>query len=158
MGLALLAVTAGTSSACGSGGDDEIDPLQEPYETAVADAEMARSAATAATPAIARALTQIASERAQHAQALADELARESGQPAPTTTTETTTSTAAGATGSAPPPPSPSDVAMMLRRSGENAAAVAASQSGYRAGLLASIAAACTASVTVTLPQEKAGS
>ncbi len=34
----------------------------------------------------------------------------------------------------------------------EEATRVAADLSGYRAGLLASIAAACTASVTVTLP------
>ena len=76
-GVAFLTVTA---AACGSPAEPEVDPLQAPYAAAVADAALARAAATAAPPATVPALTQIASERARHAQALGEELARAAGR------------------------------------------------------------------------------
>ncbi|MCV7108620.1 hypothetical protein H7H74_22930, partial [Mycolicibacterium chitae] len=60
LGLALIAATAGTATACGAEREPEVDPLQKPQEMAQADAELARAAATAAEPALAPALTQIA--------------------------------------------------------------------------------------------------
>ncbi|MGA8254218.1 MAG: hypothetical protein WB989_27300, partial [Mycobacterium sp.] len=57
-------------------------------------------------------------------------------------------------TGAAAPPPPPlpvSDVIDALRASAESASRLVATSSGYRAGLLASIAASCTASYTVAL-------
>ncbi|POX88720.1 hypothetical protein C3473_26800, partial [Mycobacterium kansasii] len=50
-----------------------------------------------------------------------------------------------------PPPPPVSDVVDSLRKSAEDASRLVATVSGYRAGLLASIAASCTASYTVAL-------
>ena len=51
----------------------------------------------------------------------------------------------------APPPPSLPDVVNALRDSAESARQVALTLSDYRAGLLASISASCTAAVTVAL-------
>ena len=46
------------------------------------------------------------------------------------------------------------DVAEALRKSAESATKLVPTLSGYRAGLMGSIAAACTASYTVGLPSE----
>ena len=151
-GVAFLTVTA---AACGSPAEPEVDPLQAPYAAAVADAALARAAAAAAPPATVPALTQIASERARHAQALGEELARAAGRTttmSSTTEKATTTSTSANAA----PPPSVADVSNAVRRSGEAATKLAPTLSGYRAGLLGSIAASCTAACTVALPTPKA--
>jgi hypothetical protein len=157
-GLALLAVTA---SACGSA-PPEIDPLQAQLDVATADAAMARAATAAADPPLVPALTQIASERAEHAQALAVEIARAAGRPAPTATPETSetsgTSGTTTTTGTAAPPPTVKDVIGALRTSADSAAQLASTQSGYRAGLLGSISASCTASYTVGLNAPKAAS
>lgn len=147
-GLALLTVTA---SACGSS-EPKVDPLQAVQDQAVADAEQARAAAAASpppAPPLVRALNQIAGERTEHARALGVEIARAAGQSAPTATT-TTATTAATGTG-ATPPPTVKDVVAALRRAADGAGQLAATQAGYRAGLLGSIAASCTASATVTL-------
>ena len=79
-----------TASACGSAAEPEVDPLQAQLDLATADAEMARAAAAAAAPPLVPALTQIAAERAEHAQALAEEIARAAGAPAPTDARSTT--------------------------------------------------------------------
>ncbi|CAM3377547.1 hypothetical protein MYIN104542_28230 [Mycobacterium intermedium] len=50
-----------------------------------------------------------------------------------------------------PPPPTVSDVIDSLRTSAESASRLLATSSGYRAGLLASISASCTASQSVAL-------
>ena len=149
-GLALLAVTA---SACGSP-PPQVDDLQAQLDLANDDTELARTAATGATGPLVPALTQIASERAEHARALAREIARAAGQPEPTATTTTTTTTTA--TTVAAPPPAVQDVVAALRRSADSATQLAATQSGYRAGLLGSIAASCTASFAVVLNTPKA--
>ena len=48
-------------------------------------------------------------------------------------------------------PPTVKDVVAALRHSAERAGALAGTESGFRAGLLGSIAASCTASFAVTL-------
>jgi hypothetical protein len=91
----------------------------------------------------------VASERSAHAQALSDELVRIAGTKAPTATPTTTTVPPAKA-------PTTEDVIAALRQSADAAGQLAATQSGYRAGLLGSIAASCTAAYTVALVPPKA--
>ncbi len=143
-GLALLTVTA---AACGTS-EPEVDPLRAPMDQATADAEQARAAAAAAAPPLAKALTQIATERAEHARALGVEIARAAGQPAPTSSTTSPTATTTAPAG---PAPTVKDVVAALRRAADSAGGLAATQAGYRAGLLGSIAASCSASATVSL-------
>ncbi len=131
-------------------------------DLATADAAMARAATAAAVPDAVNALTQVASQRAEHARALALEIARAAGRPAPTDASSASSSAASSATSVAgtpgtagtmtsppPPPPSVKDVLSALRRSADSAAQLAPTLSGYRAGLMGSIAAACTTSYTV---------
>ena len=143
LGLALVGVTA---AACGTDKPAAPDTLLAPLAQARADAALA-TAAAAALPALAAALTQIATEREAHARALADEIGRVAGTALSSTTTTTTTA-------AEPSPPTRRDVVAALRSSAEAAADLAVDQSGYRAGLLGSIAAACTASYLVGLPEE----
>ena len=139
------------------------DPLEAELESARADSELAAAAAAAAPREIAPALSVVADERARHATALVEELARAAGKPTPTETpsaapetkdSETTDSetTDSAATAAPAPPPTLADVIAALRRSAESAARLAPTLSGYRAGLAGSIAAACTTSYTVGLP------
>jgi len=93
------------------------------------------------------ALLVVAAERARHATALVEELARAAGTPTPTSVAETTSASVQAAPASA----NRAAVISALRRSADSAAALAPTMSGYRAGLLGSIAAACTASATVAL-------
>jgi hypothetical protein len=153
-GIAFVAITA---SACGEPAPPPVDPLAAQLDLATADAAMARAATATAVSDTVNALTQVASERAEHARALAADIARAAGRPAPTDTSSvvspalsTTTATAAAGTTS-PPPPSVKDVVAALRRSAESAAQLAPTLSGYRAGLMGSITAACTTSYTVGL-------
>jgi hypothetical protein len=150
-GLLALALVGTAVSGCGSGKPPEPDPLQAELEAARHDSELASAAAKAAKPALAPALSEVAAERARHAAALVEELARAAGTPTPTTTSETTTTTPAGPPG---PPPSERDVADALRKSAESATKLVPTLSGYRSGLMGSIAAACTALFTVGLPGE----
>ncbi|MFZ3319766.1 MAG: hypothetical protein WA259_24885, partial [Mycobacterium sp.] len=111
--------------------------------------ELAAAAAAAAVSPVSLALTEVAAERARHAQALQTEIARLAVNPtstSPATTSPTTTGSAAAA-----PPPPLADVVRSLRASATSASQLASTSSGYRAGLLGSIAAACTASYTVAL-------
>jgi hypothetical protein len=144
--LALLGVTA---AACGSAPKPpEVDELLSQLDRARSDSEVASAAAATADPAIVPALTAVAAERSSHARALTDEIARTAGEAATSssaTTTTTTTSTAAAAG------PTANDVVAALRDSADSAAQLAARLSGYRAGLLGSIAASCTAAFTVAL-------
>ena len=110
----------------------------------------AAAAAKAAPPAIAPALIEVSVERARHATALVEELSRAAGKPTPTPDAQTTTSGAAPPATPAPPPRL-QDVVAALRRSGETAAKLAPTLSGYRSGLMGSIAAACTTAWTVGL-------
>ena len=149
-GGAALAVLGMTGSACSSPpAPPAVDELGSQLKLARRDHELATAAAAAAATPVSAALTEVASERAQHAQALATEIARLAVNPTSTssqTTSPTTTTPAAAA-----PPPSLSAVINSLRGSAASASHLATTSSGYRAGLLGSIAAACTASYSVAL-------
>lgn len=150
-GIAAVALLGQTVSACASSPTPPaVEDLKAQLELAERDSQTARDAAAAANPVAAPALAEVASERSEHARALAEEIARAAGEPVQTrtetaTTTTTTTSAQAG------PPPSVRDVINALRESADSATALAAELSGYRAGLLGSIAASCTASYQVAL-------
>lgn len=134
------------------------DPLEAELESARADSDLAAAAATSAPRELAPALLVVADQRARHATALIEELARAAGKPTPTpdsggdTATTATTTTPTTASAPATPPPALADVVAALRRSAQSAATLAPTLSGYRAGLIGSIAAACTTSYTVGLP------
>ncbi|EUA09306.1 putative conserved transmembrane alanine rich protein [Mycobacterium kansasii 732] len=126
-----------------------------PLEQARRDSALASAAAAAIgnPPQIAAALTVVASQRGAHARALATEIARAAGKLVSATSETSSSSASPSPTGTEPPPPPPpvSDVVDSLRKSAEDASRLVARVSGYRAGLLASIAASCTASYTVAL-------
>ncbi|WP_280827181.1 hypothetical protein [Mycobacterium sp. OTB74] len=156
IGAAALALAGGTVSACSTPPqrDPALDALQGQLQQARNDSQLAATAASAAPPKLAPALTAVASIRDAHAQALSDELSRIGG--AAQAASSTASSTPAAATGTATSavpttPPTPQDVITALQQSADSAAHVASGLSGYPAGLLASIAAACTAAFTVTL-------
>ena len=150
-GAAALALLGSTVAACGSPPPPpDVDELTVQLDRARADSQLATDAAAATPPPpTAQALTAVASERSAHAQALSDELVRILGTNAPTTTTTTTTAQSAKA-------PTTDDVIAALRQSADAATQLATKQSGYRAGLLGSIAASCTAAYTVALVPAKA--
>lgn len=152
-GRALLALAfVGTATAaCGPSTPPGPDPLEAELEAARRDSELASAAAKAANRALTPVLNEIAAERARHATVLVEELARAAGKPTPSTTTEATATPA----GSAAPPPTVRDVAAALRKSAEDATKLVPRLSGYRAGLMGSIAASCTAMFTVGLPAER---
>jgi hypothetical protein len=146
--LALVALGA-TATACGSPAPPAPDPLETQLEAAKGDSELAAGAAKAAAPAIAPLLNVIADERARHATALIEEIARAAGKPTPTSTVSSTPSTTTSA--AAAPPPTVKDVINALKTAADSAAKLVPTLSGYRAGLVGSIAAACTAAYAVAL-------
>lgn len=149
-GLVLLALFGSAITACGSGEPEGPDPLEQQVELARHDSELATAAAVGAPPALARAFTEVAAERSRHATALLEEIARVARTPVPTTSPSTTTTSAAAA-----PAPSLDEIVATVRSSAESAAALAPTLSGYRAGLLGSIAASCTTLYSVGLPSGK---
>lgn len=149
-GLLALALLGTTAAGCGHGGPPEPDPLEALLAAARHDSDLASRAAKAAPRPLVPALLVVADERARHATALIEELSRAAGKPTPTETAPTTTPGAADA--KTAPPPSVSDVLDALRASADSAAKLAPTLAGYRAGLVGSISAACTASHTVGLP------
>ena len=150
IGAAALALIGTAATACGSEVPQaHVDELAAQRDMAQKDSDLATAAANAAAPDQAPALTVVAAERAAHAKALAAEVTRLAG----TTTTSSTTTT--GTITPAAPPPSLMDVQNALRTSGDSAAQLAAKLSGYRAGLLGSIAASCNASIAVPLAMRK---
>lgn len=156
LGAAALAVLGASASACGSKPPPpEIDDLQSQLDMAHRDSDMASAAAAAADKFYAAPLNVVAAERAAHAKALSEEITRAAGKPPSTTETSSPTSPTA-ATGSQPASaPSLLDVTTALRGSADSANQLAAKLSGYRAGLLGSIAAACMAAVTVPLAMKE---
>ncbi|MBO0880304.1 MAG: hypothetical protein J2P17_08110 [Mycobacterium sp.] len=152
-GGAALAVLGITVSACSSQpAPPKVDELESQWKLAQHDSEQATAAAGAAAQPVSAALTEVASERAQHAQALAAEIARVAVNPASTSSATSASTTSPTSTSpAAAPPPSLSDVVSSLRASAASAGQLATTLSGYRAGLLGSIAAACTAAHTVAL-------
>ena len=162
VGATALALLGGTvATACGSSPPvKDVDALIGVLERARDDSQLAGNAAAAAAPKIAAALSVVADQRAAHARALTDEITRISGE-APTTSASTTaSSTSATPTTSGPPPkpPTAADVVAALKQSADGAGLWATQQAGYRAGLLGSIAAACTAAATVALATSGAAS
>jgi len=132
-GLLALALVGTAAAACGPSGPPRTDPLEAQLEAARRDSDLASAAATAVAPWL-----------------VPPELARAAGKPTPASTTAA--APAPSAPGANPaPPPTVQDVAIALRKSAESAAELVPALSGYRAGLLGSIAAACTASYTLGL-------
>ena len=156
-GGAALAALGVAVSACGEPKPKPpaVEELLGPLDQARHDSALAAAAAAAVgnPPQVAAALSVVATQRAAHARALSTEIWRASaklGAPS-STTSETTSPSPTGEAAPPPPPPPPSDVVESLRASAESAGRLGASSSGYRAGLLASIAASCTASYSVAL-------
>nr|WP_051186906.1 hypothetical protein [Nocardia tenerifensis] len=161
-GGALGALTVGAVAACGA--EDTVyepDPLAAQELSARADAAAA-SAAIALAPQRHGALTAIATERTAHADALRAEIDRVIGvygdgtKPVHRTRTSgpgQSSVPAAPASGTAAPaqPPTVDDLRAQLTQSRQSAADLARTQSGYRAGLLASISAACAVQAGVLL-------
>lgn len=146
-GGAALAALAIAASGCSSPpAPPAVDELEAQLTLAHQDSELATAAAVGASQEISAALTQVAAERSQHAQALATEIKRLAPTSSVTSSPTTTTTSAAVA-----PPPPLASVVTSLKSSADSAAQLASSSSGYRAGLLASIAASCTASYRVAL-------
>lgn len=155
-GLLALALLGTAATACGHSGGPEPDPLEAQLAAARHDRDLAAAAAKAAPRSLVPALLVVADERARHAAALVEELSRAAGKPTPTETAETKPTadpSEPGTGGTKPaPPPSVGDVLNALHASADSAAKLAPTLSGYRAGLMGSIAAACTASYSVGLP------
>jgi hypothetical protein len=156
-GGAALAALGVVVSACGESPPKTpaAEELLGPLDQARRDSVLAGAAASAVgnPPQVAAALTVVANQRAAHARALSTEIARAAGKLTASSSETTSPSPAAPPGPPVPPPPPPpvSDVINALRTSADNATRLVSSQSGYRAGLLASIAASCTASYTVAL-------
>jgi hypothetical protein len=149
-GGAALAVLALAAPACSSPpAPPAVDELEAQLIRARQDSELATAAARGTSQAVGAALTQVAAERTQHAQALSTEIARLAVNP--TSTSAGTTAATSTASAPAAPPAALADVVKSLRASADSAANLASSSSGYRAGLLGSIAASCTASYSVAL-------
>lgn len=140
LGASALTLSTGCSDSGPADSPAEIDALTTQAERARRDAANA-TAAIAVVPGLATALGVVAAERSAHADALDAEIAR-----AATVTTSTTTST--------PPtmPPTLEQLRADLADSQKEAGRLARTQSGYRAGLLGSISAACAAQQAVLLP------
>ncbi|MGA8328678.1 MAG: hypothetical protein WB777_05230 [Mycobacterium sp.] len=145
-GVALAVFGIAASAACSSPPPPPaVDELEAQLASARRDSELATSAAVGAPQQISAALTEVAAERTRHAKALQTEIARLAVSPTSTsaqTTTPTTTNAAA---------PPLADVINALKESADSAGRLATTSSGYRAGLLGSIAASCTASYSVAL-------
>lgn len=148
LGTAALALLGASATACSAPPPPpEVDELMAQLDRARTDSQLATDAADHARAELRPALHTVAAERTAHAEALSDEIARIVGPEAAATSTTTPTST----TAERARPPDAAEVVGALRQSAESAAQLAAELSGYRAGLLGSIAAACTAAVAVPL-------
>lgn len=151
-GVALAALAIAAPACSSPPAPPTVDELEAQVSLARQDSELATAAAVGASEQVNRALKQVATERAQHAQALTTEIQR-LAPPSSATSSPTTTASAA-----ATPPPPLASVVTSLKASADSARQLATTSSGYRAGLLGSIAASCTASYTVALAFEAASS
>ena len=143
-GTAAIAALGVTGAACGKPPPPpDLDDLMTQLDMARSDSQLASDASATANPRMRPALAAVSSDRSKHAEALSNEIARMTGE---ATTSSSTTTTAAQAS-----PPTAKDVVAALRKSADGAGQVATQLSGYRAGLLGSIAASCTAAYTVAL-------
>ncbi|MGH3723037.1 MAG: hypothetical protein ACRDUS_02775 [Mycobacterium sp.] len=144
IGGAALGVTV-VAAACQQTPDTkpEVDDLLSQIALAQRDAATA-TAAAGANAQLAPALTAVAAIRRAHVSALITELNR---TPGATTTTRASSTTTAAA-----PAPQLDQVKAQLKESSRSAMDLAIKDSGYRAGLLASISAACASAAEVDLP------
>ncbi|MFQ6398203.1 hypothetical protein ACLMAJ_32775 [Nocardia sp. KC 131] len=161
-GGTLGALALGAAAGCADDRIYEPDPLAAQETLARADAAAA-TAAIALTPQRHVALTTIASERTAHADALLAEITRVIGAfgdgTTPTHRTHSMdapagTGPSPAASGTAVPPSAPPTIDQLrdrLNMSQQSAADLARTQSAYRAGLLASISAACATEAGVLL-------
>lgn len=113
-----------------------MDTLTAHLRLAERDAAAA-GAAIATLPGMAGALEVVRSERSAHADALDTEIRRVTGESKDVETSTTTPTTPAA------PPPTLAELKAFLFESQRSAADSGRSESGYRAGLLGSISAAC---------------
>jgi hypothetical protein len=155
-GVALAALAIAMPACSSPPAPPAVDEFEAQLALARHDSELATAAAAGASQAVSAALTQVAAERTRHAQALTTEIARLAVNP--TSTAAGTTSPTTTASAAATPPPPVADVVTSLRASADSAGKLASTSSGYRAGLLGSIAASCTASYSVALASGAAAS
>ncbi|MBY0441015.1 MAG: hypothetical protein K2Q25_02575 [Mycobacteriaceae bacterium] len=149
-GSAALVALGMVTGACSSPpAPPAVDELLPQLELARRDTALAAAAAATARPALRAALAEVAEERSAHATALAAEIDRVAPTPIVRSSTSSTSPTTTSSTSA--PPPTVSEVVNALHASADSASRLAATSSGYRAGLLGSIAAACTASYSVAL-------
>lgn len=154
LGTAGVVLLAGCTDS-GEPPEPEIDPLVAQADLARRDAATA-AAVAAVAPERAEALAVVGSERTAHAKALDAEIARVAGiDPSASSTPSAgrgpngpSTATPSGA---AAPPPTLDQLRGELARSQRSAADLARIQSGFRAGLLGSISAACATHTAVLL-------
>ena len=151
-GAASIGAIAFAATACTDNGSAqaavEVDQLTSQADRARADAAAASNSIALAPERVA-ALTTISAERTAHADALDAEIARAAGGGTGTTSTPSTPS----ASSTAPAAPAGIDaVRASLAESARSAADLARTTSGYRAGLLGSISAACATQAAVLLP------
>jgi len=153
VGTAALAVVGVTGVACGgkSAPPPELAELMTQLDIARSDSQLASDAAEGAKPPQRPPLAAVSAERAKHAEALTNEIARLTGEPATSTSTSTSATTTTSSATAAASAPTAKDVVDALKKSAESSGQLAATMSGYRAGLLGSIAASCTAAYTVAL-------
>jgi hypothetical protein len=156
VGAAALAAFGVVASACHQPPPKPpaVENLVGPLDQARKDSALAAAAAAdiGLAPQIAAALTVVATQRAAHARALSTEITRASGKLTSSSSETTSPSPSPSPVAGPPPPPPPvSEVIDSLKASAESAGRLAATEPGYRAGLLASIAASCTASYQVAL-------
>lgn len=159
LGAAAL-VTTLTASACGvfGAGDppDEpsdtpaIDPLRPIATAARTDAALA-AAAAADNPTLAAPLGVAAAERSAHAVALEAEIARAAGTTPQPPATSSSPVPSSPVTSSTAPPVAVAELRAALTASAAAAGALARTAPAYRAGLLGSVAAACSAQLAVLL-------
>nr|WP_063709928.1 hypothetical protein [Nocardia transvalensis] len=144
-----VAVTVLGASACTDDKPVQPDVLLAPEREARADAVWAR-AAMAVAPERTAALTAIATQRTEHADALRAEIDRAIGVygdgTKPKSNTPPVTPPAAPV-----PPPTVAALREQLTRSQRSAADLSVGRSGFRAGLLASISASCATHAGVLL-------
>ncbi|MGW0020397.1 hypothetical protein ACWDUD_18880 [Rhodococcus sp. NPDC003382] len=145
-GAALGTAGVFTVTGCGAPSDEdgEPDPLIAQAQRARTDAALA-GALVAVAPERADALATIGAERTTHADALDAEVARLAGATSTSPATSTTVTLPAET-------PSVELLRERLIRSQRDAADLARTLRGYRAGLLASVSAACATETAVLLP------
>ncbi|MCQ4119378.1 hypothetical protein [Rhodococcus tibetensis] len=156
--LRFAAVSAiGATGVALLAGCAEDTNTQAEVDSLVAQARLARRDAASAAAAIAllpergAALDLVRSQRTAHADALDAEIARAAGT-YPDGTTPTTSPSASPAPAAPTPPPSIDQLRAELAESQRSAADSARNLSAYRAGLSASISAACATYLAVVLP------